>query len=93
MAYVHRDPSYAPCGFLIVPTGGNPRGPDTVLVQTDFDFPALASRLGFVPCDCGATDGTVDCEHRTASEMISAAYDYLVEHAGEESAELDDYFG
>lgn len=52
-------------------------------IQSDWEYPATASRFGFIPCKCGATDGTVDCSHRTATEMISAAYDYLVEHVGE----------
>lgn len=52
-------------------------------VQSDWDYAPLASRLGWVPCECGHTDGTVDCEHRTASEMLASAYDYLAEHDGE----------
>ena len=74
MAYVYFDSSYAPCGFLIVPQDGDPYDDEsTTLVQTDWDFPGVASRMGFVPCDCDATDGTVDCRHHTATEMISAA--------------------
>lgn len=53
-------------------------------VQTDWDYPGLASSFGFVPCpECGATDGTVDCPHRKASDMIAAAADYLDAHDGE----------
>jgi len=53
----------------------------TLFIQSDWDYPSIASNFGFVPCDrCNATDGTVNCKHRTASEMISAAYDFLVEH-------------
>lgn len=57
--------------------------------QSDWDYPALASPFGFVPCECGATDGTVDCGHRSAAEMIAAAFDFLVEHVGAE-VEVDD---
>jgi hypothetical protein len=51
-------------------------------IQTDWDYPGLASRLGFVPCGCGATDGTVDCDHKTATQMISEAFDFLAGNAG-----------
>lgn len=54
-----------------------------VIFQTDWEYPGLASSFGFVPCECGATDGTVGCPHRSASDMISAAADYLDEHDGE----------
>lgn len=91
MAYVHFDSSYAPCGFLIVPDNGDPYADDTVLIQTDWDYPGVASRMGLVPCDCGATDGTVDCAHKTASDMITAAYDHISDHAGETFSELDEY--
>jgi hypothetical protein len=90
--YVYRDTSYAPCGFLLVKEGGNPRNDaDTVLFQSDWDFPALASNLGFVPCVCGRTDGTVKCPHKEPVEMISAAYDFLVNHQ-EEPFEDPGYF-
>lgn len=82
---VDRDPGYAPCSYLICRVHGEPGHYDwstrdegnTVLVQTDWDYPGIASNFGFVPCDCGATDGTVDCEHKTAGEMISAAAEFL----------------
>lgn len=57
---------------------------DDIFVQSDWDFPGLASTFGWVACDCRETDGTVDCEHRTASEMISEAHDYLQDHDGDE---------
>jgi len=94
MAYAYFDASYAPCGFLIVKDSANPYSEnpsDSALIQSDWDFPGVASRMGFVPCACGATDGTVDCAHRTASEMIAAAYDFIRGHAGESFAGLDDY--
>ena len=59
-------------------------------VQSDWDYAGLASSLGWAPCDCGRTDGTVNCEHRTVSEMLSEAFDYLSERDGEEF-ELSDF--
>ncbi len=52
----------------------------TVYIQTDQDYPGVASTFGWVPCECG-TDGTVDCEHKTADNMIQSAQEYLDEHA------------
>ena len=57
--------------------------PDTILIQTDYDYPGLACTFGWCPCDCGFTDGTVDCEHRTATEMITEAAEYLDDHIGD----------
>lgn len=92
MAHIYLDGRYAPCGFLIVRDGDDPYGGETVLVQSDWDFPGVASHMGFVPCaDCDQTDGTVNCAHRTASDMISAAYKYAREHAGESFSTLDEY--
>lgn len=62
-----------------------------LLVQTDWDFPGLASTFGWSPCRCGFTDGTVDCEHRTADEMIAEARAFLRERAGS-TAEDSGYF-
>ena len=53
-----------------------------ILIQTDWDYPGVASTFGWCPCDCGETDGTVDCPHRTASDMISEAGEYLDDHIG-----------
>ena len=93
MAYIHFDSVYAPCSFLIVRDGADPRDePDSIVVQTDWDYPGIASRMGFVPCDCGATDGTVDCPHKTAGDMIAAAFDFIEARDGESYSELDDYF-
>jgi len=62
------------------------------LIQTDWDYPSVASTFGFVPCDeCSKTDGTIDCQHKTASEMIAAAADWLCESIGE-TAEDPGYF-
>jgi len=86
---IDRDPSYAPCAYLICQCDkhGNWNTRDdarTVLVQTDWDYPGVAAALGFRPCECGATDGTVDCEHKTATQMISEAADFLDAHLGEQ---------
>jgi hypothetical protein len=62
-----------------------------LLVQMDFDFPGLASTFGWSPCSCGATDGTVDCAHQTASEMIAEARDFLSAHVGD-TADDPGYF-
>lgn len=81
---IERDVNYAPCSYLIVEEGYSTRDDKhTVLVQSDWDFPALASNLGYIPCKCGETDGTIDCPHKTVSQMISEAIDYLDEHLGE----------
>ena len=37
----------------------------------------LASILGWVACDCGMTDGSDDCEHRTADAMLQEAVLFL----------------
>jgi hypothetical protein len=67
------------CGtFLLVPQRGQ-----KILVQADWDFPGLAVTFGWSPCSCGATDGTVDCDHRVADEMIADARDFLAAHVGD----------
>ena len=63
-----------------------------ILIQTDWDYPGVASTFGWVPCECGETDGTVDCPHKTASQMISEAAEYLDEHIGN-TVEDPGYFG
>jgi hypothetical protein len=71
--------------FGLYSFGGKGGGYSTChsFIQIDWDYPGLASMFGYVPCDCGATDGTVDCPHKTASEMIAEAFEYLSEHDGE----------
>jgi hypothetical protein len=61
-----------------------------ILVQNDFDFPGLASTFGWSPCPCGATDGTVDCDHRMAEEMIADARGFLTDHG--DTADDPGYF-
>jgi hypothetical protein len=54
----------------------------TRLIQTDWDYPGIATTFGWVACPhCNETDGTVNCKHRTASEMIARAQGYLDEKA------------
>ncbi len=94
MACLFFSSSYAPSGFLIVKDGANPYSDapgDTALIQTDWDFPGVASATGFVPCECGATDGTVDCQHHKAGDMVGAAYDWLRERDGQSFPDLDEY--
>lgn len=60
--------------YKIVPDEG--RG--SILIQTDWDYPGTAATFGWVACKkCGYTDGTVDCAHKTASQMIQSAQEYL----------------
>jgi len=59
-------------------------------VQSDWDYAGLASSLGWCPCECGHTDGTVDCAHRKVSEMLSEAFDFLAERDGQ-TFDLSDY--
>lgn len=58
----------------------------TVYVQTDWDYPGLASSFGWNiredgnnGCEHDGTDGTVDCPScgRTAAEFIGSAAEYL----------------
>jgi len=56
---------------------------ESIFIQTDWDRPGLASNFGWAACGCGETDGTVDCPHKTATEMIESATDWLDSHDGE----------
>lgn len=73
--------------YLVVAEDGR-----DILIQSDWDYPSIASTFGWTSCACGETDGTVDCPHKTASQMIVDAQDYLDDHLGET---VDDpgYFG
>lgn len=63
-----------------------------ILIQTDYEYPAVASLFGWSPCEeCRETDGTIDCRHKTASTMISEAAEFLDDHIGE-SVEDPGYF-
>jgi hypothetical protein len=54
-----------------------------ILIQSDWDYPGTAISFGWVPCEYGATDGTVDCLHKTASQMIAEAQAFLDDHIGD----------
>ena len=68
--------------FLVVAASGR-----SLLVQSDWEFPGMAGAFGWIACACGETDGTVACSHRTVSQMIWDAYDFLDNHVG---ATVDD---
>lgn len=62
-----------------------------VFVQTDWDYPGIATAFGWSissvkPKDCKheSTDGTIRCDTcgTEPGVFISAAYDWLVEHEG-----------
>lgn len=66
-----------------------------LLVQTDWDYPGVASHMGWdkrevpapdgSPCDHDSTDGTVDCEcGAKVMSFISAAREWLDDHIGDE---------
>jgi hypothetical protein len=65
----------------------------TRLFQLDWDFPSLASMFGFVPCDCGLTDGTIECEHKIPHEMIASAIEFLDEHCGDVAEDIGYFDG
>jgi hypothetical protein len=79
-------------------------GSDDLLVQTDYDYPGVASTFGWDirasrgasgwdSCPHDGTDGTVACPFcgRTASAFINDAGDYLDDHIGA-SVEDPGYF-
>ena len=98
-AMIHFDTDCsAPCVGRIV----NDDGAD-VLVQTDWDYPGVASTFGWdiesvqadddSPCDHSGSDGTIDCGCGvSAGEFITSAGEFL---QGADGATADDpgYFG
>ncbi len=76
MAFIHFS-DFTPCAFVIVRDGGDPHSEsDSVLIQTDWDWPGIASRMGWglashqvmnrryygqETCEHSGTDGTIDC--------------------------------
>lgn len=86
---VDTDPGYAPCAYFICRVTGTPGKYDwdtrdeanTVLVQSDWDFPGVAASFGWRPRD-GATD----------SEMIHSAIEYLDTIAGSKFVDDPGYF-
>jgi hypothetical protein len=71
--------------YLLVPETGEP-----VYYQSDYSYPPLAAMFGFEPCgECRSTDGTVDCQHKTASQMIQESIEFLDdEPSGEVESDL-----
>ena len=88
MAYLHFERGFVPVGFLIVRDGIDPHREapgDSVLIQSDWDYPGVASAIGF--------DQSRLFHNRrpTIGEVISAAYDFLYERHGQSFPQLDDY--
>lgn len=69
-----------------------------LLIQSDWDYPSAAMTFGWSPCakcrrTCrGASDGTIDCQRRTASEHITKAQEWLDAHIGKRVNEDPGYF-
>lgn len=91
-------------GYTISRVDGD--GFDDLLVQTDYDYPGVASSFGWsvvnveepkphafsTPCEHGATDGTIECACGTpASTFIASARDWLDDHLGD-TADDPGYF-
>lgn len=85
---VETDSQYAPCAFIVCRERAEGSidmhdESNAVLVQTDWDFPGLASAFGWSPCTgcargCeGSTDGTVECADRRVDDMIADARAHL----------------
>lgn len=55
----------------------------TLYIQSDWEYAGLASSMGWCPCECGFTDGTVDCEHRKVGDMLAEAQEWIDDHLGE----------
>lgn len=64
------------------------------LIQTDYDYPGIASTFGWPGHEHGETDGTVDCPvcGKKAMEMINDAQKWLDDHIGA-TVEDPGYFG
>lgn len=83
MAYIHFDSNYAPCCFLIVKDGGDPyKESDSLLVQSDFDWPAIADRMEWIPPE-------ID---NGSEEFYAAAMEWIDNNSGISFPELDEYF-
>ena len=96
--YLDSNPDDAPGCYKITDAEGH-----DVLIQTDWDYPAVANTFGWnicyvqgdgdAECDHRCTDGTVDCPDCgvTASAFIEAARQFLDDNDGAE-AEDPGYF-
>ena len=66
-------------------------GNDSVIFQTDWDFPGLARTMGWngkvgrERCQHRSTDGTVTCTEcgKTAGDFIAAATEWLDDHCNQ----------
>ena len=75
-------------------------GDESVLFQTDWDFPGLARNLGWngkvgrERCRHSGTDGTITCPEcgRTAGDFIAAAAAWLDAHVGHTFNRGGEYF-
>jgi hypothetical protein len=67
---------------------------EDILIQTDWDYPGVASTFGWPGHEHGETDGTVKCPVCGAEpmDMINEAQEWLDDHIGE-TAEDPGYFG
>jgi hypothetical protein len=85
---VERNSSYAPCSYIVckvIDDHWNDHDENnTILVDTDWGWPSLASALGWSPCH-DSTDGTIDCDvcGNTASQLITSAGEWIDNHLGE----------
>ena len=53
-------------------------------IQSDWDWAGLCIKPGLASVrDAVAPMGPLDCAHRTVSEMLSEAFDYLAERDGQ----------
>jgi hypothetical protein len=104
-----QDRAYAPCCYILAReredgTYDAQDDANTILVQTDWDWPSIAGTFGWgmkLPgrtsksrCDHSGTDGTVTCPDcgATAGDFITAAGAWLDENIGA-MAEDPGYFG
>tara|TARA_R100001594_G_scaffold149492_1_gene207455 strand:- start:281 stop:595 length:315 start_codon:yes stop_codon:yes gene_type:complete len=93
---IDTDSTYAPCAYLIcaLDDSGEWDTRDesrTVLVQSDWDYPGIASAFGWSHPDItgGFTDGTIDGPTATAGDMITEAAEYLDSIAGDPACAVE----
>ena len=86
MAYIDFA-SGVPGAFLII------NGDRNVLIQSDQDFAQVARSMGWVPCLCGQSDGTVACDpcKRDIVTMAIEADQWISAREGMEFNNLDIY--
>lgn len=67
------------CFFL-----ADDQGRDWRLVARYKDHAFGAALFGWEACEECETDGTADCPHRTAKEMLAEAREVLLDHIGDD---------